>query len=180
MAAFKDRLTPDLADFALRQPVFFTATAAAGGRINLSPKGLADTFRVLDDRTVAYLDLLGSGNETAAHVAHDGRLTLMFCSFDDKPLILRLYGRGEIARPGTARFDELKPHFPDLPGERQIIVLHVESLQTSCGWGVPRMTLDAERPTLVEWATKKGPAGRAAYEAKNNRTSIDGLAAPTT
>src|SRR6185369_9799319 len=110
MPKFQESLNDDLADFIRRQPMFFVATAAANSRVNLSPKGL-DTLRILDDRTVAYLDITGSGNETAAHVLNDGRLTMMFCSFDDKPLILRLYGRGEVVRPNDLPWNDLSNHF---------------------------------------------------------------------
>ena len=174
MGSFKESLTPELTRFIQRQPIFFTASAAAAGRVNLSPKGM-DTFRVLDNKTVGYLDVIGSGNETAAHLKHDGRLTIMFCSFDAKPLILRLYGRGEAVPLDSPRGLMLRAAFGELPGERQIILLNIESLQTSCGFGVPLMELTAERPTLIEYAQKKGPEGMSAYRRKNNATSIDGL-----
>src|SRR3954454_12645875 len=138
MAQFHDKLSDALINFIRQQSVFFTASGAAEGRINCSPKGL-DTLRVLNDHTVAYLDLTGSGAETAAHVRADGRLTIMFCSFGDKPLILRLYGRGEVVRPTDAAWTDLIPHFEQFLSQRQIVVLHIESLQTSCGFGVPRM-----------------------------------------
>lgn len=175
MANFKDSLTPDLTCFIRRQPIFFTASATGKGRINLSPKGM-DTFRVLDDKTVGYLDFIGSGNETAAHLKHDGRLTIMFCSFEEKPLILRLYGKGEAVQFDSPRGLMLKAAFGSLPGARQIIVLNIESLQTSCGFAVPRMELVEPRPMLIEYAERKGVEGMAAYRRKNNRTSIDGLA----
>lgn len=175
MASFKDALTPDLARFIQRQPIFFTASGTGSGRINLSPKGM-DTFRVLDEKTVAYLDFIGSGNETAAHLKHDGRLTIMFCSFEEKPLILRLYGKGEAVALDSARGMLLKAGFNGpLPGERQIVVLNIESLQTSCGFAVPRMELVGERPMLVEWAAKKGSEGLEAYRRQKNSVSIDGL-----
>ena len=175
MANFKDALTTELTRFIRRQPIFFTASGTDGGRINLSPKGM-DTFRVFDDRTVGYLDFTGSGNETAAHLKHDGRLTIMFCSFDEKPLILRLYGKGEAVQLDSPRGQMLHAAFGSLPGERQIIVLTIDALQTSCGWAVPRMDLVAVRPTLIEYAEKKGVEGLNAYRKKNNRVSIDGLA----
>lgn len=174
MASFKDALTPELTRFIQRQPIFFTASGTGEGRINLSPKGM-DTFRVFDDKTVGYLDFVGSGNETAAHLKHDGRLTIMFCSFGDKPLILRLYGRGEAVQLDSPRGKLLHAAFGSLPGERQIITLNIESLQTSCGFAVPRMDLVAVRPMLIEWAEKKGPEAVSAYRSKNNHTSIDGL-----
>jgi hypothetical protein len=159
--------------FIARQSVFFVATAAEGARINLSPKGL-DSFRVLDANTVAYLDLGGSGNETNAHLAADGRITIMFCAFDNPALILRLYGRGRAVLPQDAEFDTLIDAFERMPGMRQIFVVTVDSLQTSCGWGVPRMTLEKERATLTKYHAQQDPAERLAKIAKRNR-SIDGL-----
>lgn len=174
MAKFFPQLDKALRDFIAGQKIFFTATAPAGGRINLSPKGM-DTLRCLDDRTVAYLDLTGSGNETAAHLAEDGRMTIMFCSFSESPLILRLYGRGRVVREGEAEWDALRAHFNTYPGERQIIVLEMESAQTSCGFAVPVYELKQERPTLVEWISKKGEDGIREYRREKNRVSIDGL-----
>ena len=174
MAKFYETITDDIRDFIAAQKVFFTATAPREGRINLSPKGL-DTFRVLDDKTVGYLDLTGSGNETAAHLADDGRLTIMMCSFDAKPLILRLYGRGQVVRPRDAEWENLRPRFPELPGVRQIILLHIESLQTSCGFGVPVLGASEERQTLLQWSDKYGADGVAQYQRERNQVSIDGL-----
>ena len=174
MAKFYSALNDDLRAFIARQQLFFTASAAPAGRINLSPKGL-DSLRCLDDHTVAYLDLTGSGNETAAHLRADGRLTLMFCSFDAQPLILRLYGRGRVVRPRDADWPALLQHFNPLPGARQIIVLTLEGAQTSCGYGVPRYQLIGERETLRRWAENKGPQGIADYWRDKNQVSIDGL-----
>ncbi|MFN2376952.1 MAG: pyridoxamine 5'-phosphate oxidase family protein, partial [Candidatus Binatia bacterium] len=141
------------------------------------PKGL-DTLRVVDDRTVAYLDLTGSGNETSAHVADNGRMTIMLCSFDAKAMILRLYGRGRTVLPVDPGYADLRSHFGDFPGERQILVLDVERVQTSCGYAVPRMDNARQRDTLVRWAEKKGPDGIVDYQQQKNATSIDGLPAP--
>lgn len=174
MAKFYEQLDETLKKFISRQKMFFTASAPASGRINLSPKGI-DTFRCLDDKTVAYLDLTGSGNETAAHVSENGRLTIMFCSFTEKPLILRLYGQGEIVGQNHTRWDQLHKNFPKFAGERQIVLLHVESLQTSCGYGVPVYELTEERTTLVDWAEKKGSNGIQEYWKEKNQKSIDGL-----
>jgi hypothetical protein len=174
MAKFFDALLPEHTAFIARQKVFFVATQAPGGRINLSPKGL-DSLRVLDDKTVAYLDLTGSGAETAAHLRVDPRLTLMLCSFSADALILRLYGWGESVRPGEPRWTELAGDFPEYPGARQIVVLHVESLQTSCGAGLPLMGYAGERGSLTEWARKKGTDGIAEYRRAKNARSIDGL-----
>ena len=176
MAKFFQRLDEGIRDFMGEQKVFFTATAPEDGRINLSPKGM-DTFRCIDERTVAYLDLTGSGNETAAHLAENGRMTVMFCSFSAQPLILRLYGRGRVVRPGEGEWDELRPRFPTYPGERQIVVLEVESAQTSCGFAVPVFELKGERQALVEWTLKKGEDGIREYRREKNRVSIDGLPA---
>lgn len=174
MAKFYSELTDELREFIGEQKMFFTATAPASGRINLSPKGI-DSFRCLDSHRVAYLDLTGSGNETAAHLHQNGRITLMFCSFTDRPLILRLYGQGEVVSFGDDRATELRQSFPELPGSRQLILIHLESLQTSCGFGVPLYDLVAERTILTDWATQKGNDGISEYRSQKNRTSIDGL-----
>ena len=174
MAKFYSQLDTQLCEFIAAQQLFFTATAPIEGRINLSPKGI-DSFRCLDFQRVAYLDLTGSGNETAAHLHQNGRMTMMFCSFTDKPLILRLYGKGEVVAPDTAQWDDLIDRFTDLPGKRQIILLQIESVQTSCGYGVPVYELQSERSTLIDWAVKKGVDGVSAYQAQKNHTSIDGL-----
>ncbi len=150
MSKFFDRLTPELTQFIGAQPVFFVATAAPQGRINLSPKGM-DTFRVLDEKRVAYLDLTGSGNETAAHLLRDGRITIMFCSFGNNAEIARIYGRGAVIGPDHARGPELAANFPKLPGVRQIMEIGVESAMTSCGYAVPRMgELRASRQAAIE------------------------------
>jgi hypothetical protein len=174
MARFYSQLDDAIIAFIRQQQMFFVATAASEGRINLSPKGV-DTFRVLAPNLVGYVDLTGSGAETAAHVLNDGRMTIMFCSFGEKPLILRLYGRGEIVRAADSKFEMLSKEFPPLPGVRQIILQHIDSLHTSCGFGVPRFELIEERPDMVNWLNKKGESGLAEYRAKNNRKSIDGL-----
>lgn len=173
-----DRISDELAEFIAAQPVFFVATAPGnGGHVNLSPKGL-DTLRVLDPVTVAYLDMTGSGNETSAHLADNGRLTVMFCSFGSRALILRLYGRGRTVLPGDERFEDLRARFPANPGLRQFIVLDVERVQTSCGYAVPRMDEARERDTLLRWSEKKGADGLSAYQQEKNAVSIDGLPAP--
>lgn len=174
MAKFYSKLTPELQAFIQAQKIFFTATAPTTGRINLSPKGI-DTFRCLDLATVGYLDLTGSGNETAAHLHENGRITIMFCSFEQNPLILRLYGQGEVISPQQDRGERLQAHFPALPGERQIILLHVESVQTSCGFGVPVYEFKQQRQTLINWAENKGESGIKQYWQEKNQQSIDGL-----
>ncbi len=174
MARFFEQLTPELTAFIGRQRLFFVATAPREGRVNVSPKGM-DSLRVLDAKTVAYLDLTGSGAETAAHVQENGRLTLMCCSFEAEPLILRLYGRGELLRPDLPSWAALKARFPDHPGARQIVVLHVEAVQTSCGFGVPLYDHAGERGELAAWAQRKGEAGLREYRRQKNALSIDGL-----
>ena len=171
---FTDHITPDHEAMIARQAVYFVATAANEGRINLSPKGLADSFKVLGPNRVAYLDLGGSGNETHAHLAADGRITIMMCNFEQPALILRIYGRGRPVLPQDDDWAELAAHFTLLPGTRQIFDIVVESVQTSCGWGVPVMTLDKERETLVKYHAQSDPATWEAKVAGRTR-SIDGL-----
>ena len=178
MAEFFDELNDAHRAMIAAQPLFFVATAAADARINLSPKGY-DCFRVLGPKRVAYLDLGGSGNETNAHLLADGRITLMFCNFRQPALILRIYGRGSPVVPWDREWDELAAHFTLLPGTRQIFDIAVESVQTSCGYGVPLMTLDRERPTLLKHHARADP-GEWAGKHKRRRTSIDGLPAKTT
>ena len=174
MARFYPALEAKHRAFIAAQKLFFTASGTADSRLNLSPKGM-DSLRVLSDNRVAYLDLTGSGNETAAHLKHDGRMTLMWCSFDADPMILRLYGRGRVVRRQDVAWSELRRHFPDLPGERQIIVLDVESVQTSCGYAVPVFAYQGERDTLARWVKKKGAVGLLDYWRDKNQVSIDGL-----
>jgi hypothetical protein len=174
MARFYPALDAKHRDFIAAQKIFFTATGTADSRLNLSPKGM-DSLRVLSDSRVAYLDLTGSGNETAAHLKHDGRMTMMFCSFDADPLILRLYGRGRAVHRQATEWGELRRHFPELPGERQLIVLDIESVQTSCGYAVPKYRYQGERDTLARWAEKKGAAGLLDYWREKNQVSVDGL-----
>ena len=178
MAEFFEELTERHAAMIARQPVFFVATAAAEGRINLSPKGY-DVFRILSPRRVAYLDLGGSGNETNAHLLADGRITLMFCNFQQPALVLRIYGRGEPIVPWDRGWEELAPHFTMLPGTRQIFDIAVEGVHTSCGYGVPLMTLERERPTLLKSHAKADPRVWTG-KARNHRRSIDGLPIKTT
>jgi hypothetical protein len=174
MAKFYEALDEKLIAFIEAQPMFFIATAAPEGRINLSPKGL-DTLRVLSPRRVAYLDLTGSGNETAAHARVDGRATMMFSSFTRNPLILRLYGRVTTGAPRSALWSELAERFAALPGARQIVAMSIESVQTSCGFGVPLMRLESERATLTDYWLAKGEAETEDYRKRENSVSIDGL-----
>ena len=180
MGKTHEGITGRLREFIEAQPMFFTATAplADTGTVNLSPKGL-DTFRVLSPTRVAYLDLTGSGNETSAHLAENARATIMFCAFEGDPLILRLYGRGRSAQPHHEEWKQLRPLFgTPLAGERQLVIVDIESVQTSCGFGVPFFEHTGPRNTLIDWAGRKGPDGLATYRAEKNANSIDGL--PTT
>lgn len=183
MADFTEALTPDHIAMIERQAIYFVATAASAGRINLSPKGLADTFRVLSPSRVAYLDLAGSGNETNAHLLaaqiDPGRITVMMCNFEQPALILRIYGRGVPVLPGDPAWAGLAAQFTLLPGTRQIFDIAVESVQTSCGWGVPVMELDRHRETLVKYHAQQDPDKWAAKYAARTR-SIDGLPARPT
>lgn len=173
MADFFDALNDKHIAMIEQQPVFFVATSAPIGRINLSPKGY-DAFRVLGPKRVAYLDLGGSGNETHAHLGADGRITIMFCNFQQPANILRIYGRGVPILPQDDGWNALAENFTLLPGTRQIFVIDIESVQTSCGWGVPLMTLEAERETLKKAHRQSDPAE---WEAKmaTRISSIDGL-----
>ncbi len=197
MGKLYPELDERLREFIARQSVFFVATAPClssdgdGGHVNLSPKGYRDTFAVLGPRSVAYLDLTGSGAETIAHLRQNGQITIMFCSFDHDTKILRLYGTGEVVLPGDARWDELAAHFPRtrrlaklarLAGqasgsERSIIVVEVDRIADSCGYAVPVMEVKAERDVLDRWAQKKSAAELSAYRAERNAVSIDGLPA---
>jgi Pyridoxamine 5'-phosphate oxidase len=173
MSEFFEALTDEHAAFIASQPVFFVATAAQGARINLSPKGM-DCFRVLAPGQVGYLDVGGSGNETHAHLVADGRITIMFCAFDRPALILRIYGRGRFVLPQDSAWEETAARFTLLPGTRQIFLIDVDSVQTSCGWGVPHMTLDRPRETLSKYHAQQDPDERLAVIAGRTQ-SIDGL-----
>ncbi len=174
MAEFFECLNDKLIAFIEAQPMFFIASAAAEGRINLSPKGL-DTFRVISPRLCVYLDITGSGNETAAHAKAGGRATVMFCSFTRNPLVLRLFGRTRNGAPGSALWQEFSRLFENYPGARQIVAIDVESAQTACGFGVPQMALTRHRSTLSDYWRAKGEEATADYRDENNKVSIDGL-----
>ena len=179
MGKVMDEVSGELAEFIRGQRVFFVATAplSAEGHVNLSPKGL-DTFRILSPKRVAYADMTGSGNETSAHLAENGRITLMFCGFEDKAKILRIYGRGRTVLRGEPQWAELADGFEDSVGLRQMIVIDVSRVMTSCGFGVPVMKFFDERGMLEEWARKKGTEGLEAYRREKNARSIDGLVTP--
>ena len=174
MAKFFESITPELYEFIGQQKIFFTGTAAAEGRVNVSPKGM-DSLRVLGPNRVLWLNLTGSGNETAAHIREVNRITIMFCAFEGKPLILRLYGQAQAVHHGDDAWKALYEHFPDTAGARQIFDVTVTSVQTSCGFAVPFMEYQEDRPVLKNWAEKKGEAGIQEYWEEKNVTSIDGL-----
>ncbi len=178
MGRAHDAIPPPIRELIEAQHLFFVATApsGAGGHVNLSPKGL-DTFAVLGPNEVAYLDLTGSGAETIAHLRDNGRITLMFCTFEGPPNIIRLYGRGEAIAVDDARAEPLLAHFPSHPGARSVIRVDVDRVSASCGYAVPLMTYEDDRSRLTEWAEGKGPDGLRAYRAEKNATSIDGLPA---
>ena len=181
MAKTYESISPEHQAFIERQPMYFVASAplAPSGHVNLSPKGL-DTFRVIDPNTVMHLDLTGSGNETAAHITENGRLTLMFCAFEGSPKILRLYCRGRVLTRASQEWADAVSRFPTQPGIRQVIVGHVESMQTSCGFGVPLLSLTAQRDQLPRWAQAKGETDIVEYRRTRNAVSMDGLLTPAT
>lgn len=176
MAKTHPHITDDIRDFIQHQKLFFVASAplSADGHVNLSPKG-HDCLRVLSSTQVAYLDRTGSGNETSAHVLENGRITLMWCAFDGPPNILRLYGRGRIVLPTDAEWATLAAQVVVPAGARQFVVVDVERVQTSCGFGVPLYDYVEERPQMDAWADRKGPEGLVAYRQEKNLCSIDGL-----
>jgi len=176
MSKLYDRIDATLACFSAAQHVFFVATAPAGrgGHVNLSPKGLS-SLRVIDPKTVAYLDLTGSGIETVSHLRDNGRVVIMFCAFEGAPKILRLYGRGCVIEPGDQRFADLLSRFDMLPGVRSIVLVELDRIADSCGYGVPLYRYEGERSQLLKRARRKGSAGLAEYRNQHNRTSIDGL-----
>ncbi len=168
-----DAINEKLTDFIIQQQLFFVATAAADGRINLSPKGM-DCLRIISPNQVVWLNLTGSGNETAAHLLENDRMTLMFCSFTQEPKILRLYGHAQSHQPDSQQWNAHIGRFPTLPGARQIIEMDVDLVQTSCGFGVPLFDYQGEREMLKEWAKKKGEDGIKAYWKERNSISLDG------
>jgi hypothetical protein len=165
----------DLKRWIDRQRLFFIATAPAGaeGHVNLSPKG-RDTLRMVDDRTLAYLDLTGSGVETIAHVRENGRITVMFCAFEGPPRIVRVHGRAEVVEPDSAGWSRWRPLFPTFKGDRALIVIRAVRISASCGYGVPLMEYRGERSQMDAWADHKGPDGLVEYRRQHN-VSLDGL-----
>ena len=174
MAKQYDELSESLQAFITAQKVFFVGTATTDSRVNISPKGM-DTLRVLSSNRVVWLNLTGSGNETSAHIQQDPRMTLMFCAFDGAPLILRLYGTARVIHQNEQEWPELYSQFAPLPGARQIFDLAIDMVQTSCGFGVPYLSYEKERPLLADWATKKGDGGVRNYWQEKNKMSIDNI-----
>lgn len=176
MGKTRYEIDDELRSFVARQHVFFVATAplARDGHVNCSPKGL-DTLRILDARRVAYLDYTGSGVETIAHVRENGRIVLMLCAFAGAPRIVRFYGAGRVAAAGSAEFAALAPAFGAGPGARAIVIVEIERIVDSCGFGVPLMTFDGDRTQLPAWADRKGADGVAEYQRTRNARSLDGL-----
>ncbi len=174
MARRYEQLTDRLTDFIREQQMFFVATAARDGRVNVSSKGL-DSLRVLGPNRVVWLNGTGSGNETAAHLLDTPRMTLMFCAFRGKPSILRLYGTAKAVHPGDPDWDGLVELFPPLRGARNVFDLDIEMVQTSCGFGVPLFEFQDQRPLMDSWAERKGEDGLVAYQQEHNRFSIDGF-----
>ena len=170
------KLNGTLRKFIERQPMFFVATAAETGRVNVSPKG-ADSLRIIDDNHLRWLSLSGSGNETAGHIKQQNRITLMFCAFEGDALILRVYGQASILHPRDAGWQEALADFPQMAGSRQIFDVTIDSVQTSCGTGVPRMSFDGERvdEELLPYYADMGPEGVEAYWRKKNTSTIDGF-----
>jgi len=173
MAKQFEEIDDTLKAFIQSQNIFFVATADVDGKVNLSPKG-GDSLRVLEPNRVIWLNLTGSGNETAAHILNKNRITIMLCAFDGKPLILRLYGTAKIYYEQDKEWAELINHFPDYSGKRQIFDVTVELVQTSCGYAVPNYEFLSERNELDNWAVKQGPEKIKKYWEDNNRFSVDG------
>ena len=174
MAQIYPALSDKHAQFIADQKIFFVGTATADSRVNVSPKGM-DSLRIVDKNRVAWLNLTGSGNETSAHVQQNPRMTIMFCSFDEDPLILRLYGNAQVVHPQDAKWEALYSLFEPTLGARQIFDLSIDLVQTSCGFAVPYFTFEGEREKLKEWAQNKGDEGLRKYWQDRNQTSIDGI-----
>lgn len=174
MAQQYESLSERQITFINQQKMFFVGTATADSRVNVSPKGM-NSFRVLGSNRVAWLNVTGSGNETAAHVQELPRMTIMFCAFEGAPQILRLYGKAKAVHQTDAQWNELYQHFEALPGARQIFDMHVEMAQVSCGMAVPLYSFESDRDLLRTWAIKKGDAGITQFWKDRNQVSIDGI-----
>ena len=171
-----DQITPRLHSWIEKQKMFFVSTAplSEDGLVNLSPKGL-DSFRILDENTVVYLDLTGSGVETIAHLKENQRITIMFCAFEGPPNIVRLYGKGEVYEKGSSQFEHYESLFPHYSSTRAFIVVKVFRVSTACGYAVPLMEYKEDRDTLMQWADRKGSEGLITYQKEKNTKSIEGL-----
>ena len=177
MGKVYDRIDERLTGWIGAQHVFFVATAPdRGGHVNCSPKGLR-SLRVLGEREVAYLDFIGSGAETLAHLRQNGRITLMFCAFEGPPDIVRLHGKGEVVEPGDPGWETLAAAFEPGENARSIVRVRVERISDSCGYGVPLMAFQKERTQLDDWAARKSPEQLRQYQLDNNLGSLDGLPA---
>ncbi|MFT4416877.1 pyridoxamine 5'-phosphate oxidase family protein [Fredinandcohnia humi] len=179
MATVYSSILPNHEEFIRKQRIFFVGSAplTGDGNVNISPKGY-DVLRIFSPTEVAYLDLTGSGNETSAHLLENGRITFMFVAFEGPPMILRLYGKGKVVLPGTPDWDDMVSHFDILPGARQIIYAKIETVKTSCGYGVPFYSYDGERNTLQLWASNKNEQQIEEYRKKKNSISMDGIVTP--
>lgn len=173
MAKQLDQLNTRLEEFISKQVIFFVGTARSEGRINVSPKGM-DSLRILNPNKIIWLNLTGSGNETAAHLLENDRMTIMFCAFEGNPLILRVYGNAKIYHERDAEFTEHIKNFPHTSGARQIIEMDIDLVQTSCGFAIPLMEFKGERDTLTKWSEKKGKEGIKEYQKEKNSISLDG------
>lgn len=169
-----DQLSDQHAAFIAEQPMFFVASAARSGKVNVSPKGM-DSLRVLGPNRIAFVNVTGSGNETAGHLRDINRLTLMWCSFGTRPQILRCYGSARTLHPRDADWAAMVGQVPTLPAARQIYDMTIDMVQTSCGYAVPFMEMAGERPTLKQWAQDRGPDGVAEYWVERNQSTLDGL-----
>jgi len=174
MARRYEQLQSQHIEFIKKQHIFFVATAGAEGRINLSPKGM-DSLRVLDSHTIAWLNYTGSGNETSVHVQDNGRMTIMFCSFEKEPMIMRLYGQAKVIHPRDSAWQETSALFKEYIATRQFFILDVDLVQTSCGFSVPFFEYQGERELLVECSEKKGKQGIEEFWQERNQISLDGL-----
>jgi hypothetical protein len=178
MGKVYDQIDRPLERFIAAQRMFFVSTAPSGaeGHINLSPKGL-DSIRLIDPHTLVYLDYVGSGAETIAHLRENGRIVVMWCAFDGPPRIVRVHGHGTVVEPQDAAFAPLRELFANTPGVRAIVRIAITRISDSCGFGVPRYTFETDRSHLTDWATKKGERELLEYQRRKNRASVDGLPA---
>ena len=176
MSKLHDEITPEMTEWVQKQHIFFVSTAplAGDGHINCSPKGL-DTFRILGPKSVAYLDMTGSGGETIAHLRENGRIVFMFCAFDGPPKIVRFHGTGRVVLPTSPEWSELQGMFPEYPGTRSIICAEISRVSDSCGYSVPQFEFTEDRDQLQRWAQTKRPEGLSVYRKQKNTCSIDGL-----